>query len=899
MIRRHVVRAVFRRNFVSYFSSPTGYVFITVFMALCGATAFWPDAFFSNNLANLNTLNRFFPYLLEFFIPAVAMALWAEERKQGTDELLLTLPAKDVELVLGKYLAALGIYTVALLFSLTFVLVLAFLGRPDPGVMLGTFAGYWCLGGALLAVASVASLLTPSMTVAFILGALFCVVPVFMGDAGAVMGGALERWVSSLGVRDAFEDFTRGVLSLHGVVYFAGVTVVMLYLNLILLARRHVQERRLWAHYAARLACLLVAAISLGVLAERLGWRADLTSENLHSLTRETREIVKKLDPSRPVFIQAFVSPEVPTSYVQTRENLLSLLREYDAIGGDRINVRTVETKRYSPEAREAEEKFGIKAERVREVREGRRGQEQIYLGVAVTCGPDEVVLPFLHRGLSVEYELTRSIGVVSGAKRKRVGIATTDVKMFGGFEFETMQSQPAWSIIEELKKQYEVSQVSLESEIKETYDALLVAMPSSLPQPQMDNLLAYVRKGNGVLLVDDPLPLINPGLSPREQRRGPGGRGMFGQPPPQEPKGDLRKLLDTIGIDWPVDSVVWQQYNPHPEMQDLPPEFIFVGQGSGNKRAFNPDDAVSSGLQEMVLLCPGYVRPRADPNLSFTALLSTSPPAGLITAGEVLQRNPFFGGMGGWNPDRVHRGYPGDLHLAARVKGTVPGEPPKGDGKDGKPPAAAPPSQINAVFVADLDFISEQFFHFRREGVEGLNFDNVTFILNCVDALAGDESYVTIRKRRPQHRTLESVEERTKRHADRQLEETRAAEDAAKEELRKAQEDFEKKVKEIEERKDLDDRTRRIMVENVREVENRRLEVKKQNIEDDKDSRVERSRIEKEVAISAIEHRIRLLSVLLPPLLPLAIGLWVFAVRVGRETQGVIQEGKAEGGKP
>jgi ABC-2 type transport system permease protein len=183
---------------------------------------------------------------------------------------------------------------------------------------------------------------------------------------------------------------------------------------------------------------------------------------------------------------------------------------------------------------------------------------------------------------------------------------------------------------------------------------------------------------------------------------------------------------------------------------------------------------------------------------------------------------------------------------------------------------------------------MGEQFFELRRRGIENLNFDNVTFLLNAVDQLAGDPSFIALRKRRPKHRTLEAVEARTRTYEAQRLKDTQEAEALAEQRLNEAQARLDRAVREIEQRPDLDEQTRQIMISNVRSVENRRLTVARTNIEDEKQRQIEASRADMENSIRGIQNTIKLMAVALPPIPAFVLFVFVSIRRLRRERIGV-----------
>ena len=304
-----------------------------------------------------------------------------------------------------------------------------------------------------------------------------------------------------------------------------------------------------------------------------------------------------------------------------------------------------------------------------------------------------------------------------------------------------SMGQNPEWSIVTELKKQYDVSSVSPDSPIAADLDVLLVAQPSSLTQKQIDNLTEYVKKGGPTLLFLDPLPVDNPAISPEVPKQPPGG--PFGGGPPPEPKGNLRPLLDLVGLDWPSTEIVWNPYNPHPQLAMLDPEIVFIGKGSGQEGSFNSDQIATSGLQEVVMLFPGLLRPRpAGRARSSSRSYAPTTRAGLLPGAMPCSRASWA------CRESTHAAAisPPDISytLAARITGAAPLEKTVDKDADAAKKDEAKkddkPATIKVIAIADLDMICEQFFELRRQKIENLDFDNVTFVLNCVDVLAGDD---------------------------------------------------------------------------------------------------------------------------------------------------------------
>ncbi len=910
----YVLDAVFKRNFVSYFSNPTGYVFICVFVLLGSLAAFWPPEFFNSNLANLDQLNRYLPYILLVFIPAITMSVWADERRQGTDELILTIPASDIEVVVGKYLSAVGIYTVSLIFSyLCNLVILQIWGNPDPGLFLTNYLGYWFVGLAMLAIGMVASFLTSNLTVSFILGLILNAPLVVADQASSVMGPKFAAVVRSWSLAENFIDFGRGIVSLSAVGYFLGIVTVCLYISMVLIGRRHWTGRRdgarMGTHFVVRTVGIAIAALGVVLTFRAYDVRADLSAEQISSLSRDTKQLLSGLNTEQAIEVTAYVSPAVPEDYAQTRLTLLNMLRQFQRLSGGKLRVDVIETETKTEAASLASQQFGIEPVTVLSRERGAFRDEDIFLGCAFTCGLEKVVVPFFDRGTPVEYELIRSICTVAEQKRKRLGVVATDADLFGGFDMASGQQRPRQPVLEELEKQYEVVQVDPAAPITETYDVLMVVQPSSLGPEQMNNFVAAVRAGQPVAIFEDPLPVLMnsvPGTS--QPRRGGGGAmAMFQQQ--SQPKGDLSQLWDVLGLELSAGSgrplmgqmgsspyVVWQDYNPHPKLE-LPSEFVFIdaelGEADGGvSRSFNPANPITSGLQEVLFPFPGALAKDEKANLEWTPLVTTGTRSGTIEVEQVL------GNRGDMRQLRIFE-KPGSqaMVLAAAVDRDLPGAQSADEGSEGSSEEA---TTVRAIVVADIDLMGPQIFGLRNrpDEVFGLNFDNVTFVLNVLDTLSGDDRFLEIRKRKPKHRTLERIEDTVadaREMADNQrqkyIAEFDKAEQSANAEMQKEVGEFEKKIEDMESSGNTDRQAAMQAVQQLasrQRLAQRRLDTKLEQLRRKRDAEIEQVERSLEATIRREQDWQKWLAVMLPPIPPLVVAFFVFFRRRSQEREGV-----------
>lgn len=649
-------------------------------------------------------------------------------------------------------------------------------------------------------------------------------------------------------------------------------------------------------HSLARLLALVVIVGSVTYMAQRSNGRIDLTSAHLSQVTPETEKLIRSIGTEvtgedgetslvPPVVVTAYISKDVPRPYVPLRSTMLNILREMQASGGPGLTVRIYEPTAFSVEAQEAIEKYGIIPRPLVSADGGKVDTMQVFLGMAFTSGPREEVVPFLDRGLSVEYEIVRALEVVTQPKKRVVGIIRDDTKIMGDFDLQSRRRIPRWRVVDELEKQYEVRSLNPGTPIPPDVDALFIPQVSSLSQPGLDVVQAYLLAGRPALIVADPMPFFNPKLAPGQPMMAPPSQGgMMGGGAPAEDKGNYRGLLASIGVDWPDDHVAFDLENPEPQLAEAPRSIVVLGQRNSRSQ-FAGGDVTVDGLAQIVLLFAGELRPLSGAETTIAPVLKTGTKGGWDPFASFVDDSNFLFGL-------QFRGVPQDYHKLAAQDGLENmqlGVRVSGGGSSGGNP------DINAIVLADLDMFADSFFSFHERGgdLDGdgqvdMRFDNVTFLLNAIDSLLDDSRFIELRKRQPEFRRLVEVDDMTKAANEERQAQLKSASAAAEGKIKEAQASLDQAVAAIGAETGIDERTKEIKIRAAEAAENRRLQAQTESIEREKAQEIDKIKAEHAREVDKVRDQIRVAAILVPPLPAILFGLMVFIRKRRRESSTI-----------
>jgi ABC-2 type transport system permease protein len=232
---------IFRREFTAYFATPLAFVFIVIFLFAMGTFTFYVGRFYDNGIADLGVFFAYHAWLYLFLIPAIAMRLWAEERRSGTMELLLTLPVPLWATVLGKYLAAWLFAGLALALTFPIWITVNYLGHPDNGVILASYIGSFLMAGGYLAIGACMSALTNNQVIAFIVSVVICFLftisgaPLVVDFVSAFAPLVLVNAVASFSFLTHFAAISAGVIDLRDIFFFVSLIALFLAANIVVI----------------------------------------------------------------------------------------------------------------------------------------------------------------------------------------------------------------------------------------------------------------------------------------------------------------------------------------------------------------------------------------------------------------------------------------------------------------------------------------------------------------------------------------------------------------------------------------------------------------------------------------------------------------------------------------
>ena len=426
---------IVRKEFAEFFASPAALLFLGAFLVVTLFLFFWMETFFARNIADARPLFKWLPALLIFLAATLTMRSWSEDRRAGTIEILLVSPVSRVHLVLGKFLAGLGLVALALALTLPLPLTVSLLGPLDWGPVVGGYLAALCLAAAYLSIGVYMSARTDNPVVAWILTTLVCGVFYLIGTPTitGLFGHRVGELLMLLGSGSRFDSVTRGVLDLRDLYFYLSIVGVFLTLNLFSL------ERICWAgnpatRHHARWWCAVILVIANFIAAnfwlQTIGWaRLDITRDQVYSLSEATDRYLSQLQ--EPLLIRGYFSAKTHPLLSPLVPRLRDLLAEYAAVGRGRVRVELVDPHADQTIEEEAARKYGIRPIPFQMASRHESGVVNSYFHIVVSYGDQNETLDFQDL-IEVKSSSSGDLDIV--LKDPEYAITSTVKKVLGSF---------------------------------------------------------------------------------------------------------------------------------------------------------------------------------------------------------------------------------------------------------------------------------------------------------------------------------------------------------------------------------------------------------------------------------------------------------------------------------
>ena len=748
------IKAIFKREFKAYFDSPVAYVFLVAFLVLIGFMTFGVAFFYERRQADLTPFFFWHPWVYLLLVPAATMGLWADERRNGTAELLLTLPVTATEALVGKFLAAWSFLAIALALTFPLPLTAGYLGSPDWGVVFCGYLGSLLLAGAAAAIGLFASTLSRSSVIGFVvsLALVFALLligfdPITTAVANWGVPSAIVNGLASCSLLAHFEALRRGVVDLADVGYYLGMIVFML-----AAAKTVTDGRRGASKGALGLVALAAVVVAADVILASLPLRADFTAERFYTLSRGSKAVLAKLDAD--VTLKYYVSSsaaDMPAQLKTYAARVQNLLKEYERASGGRLVLEAYDPKPDS-DAEEWAQRYGVEPQTVNPL------GSPVYFGVVAVCGDNEQTLPVLspRTEATLEYDVTRLVTRVAWPERPVVGVLTSLADVLGGQANPMMMQMgqrpsAGWAAFGELAKDYDVRSVAADAtEIDADVKALVVVHPKDLSDKTLYAIDQFVLRGGKLVACVDPFSVKD--MVASRQKQNPMMMQMGGQDGPST----LGRLFDAWGVKFDTSKVVGdleaatKLSNGQGGVEDNP-AFLSLGPANMDK-----GDLLVSGLTQVMFPFAGaFSFEKKDGDLVFTPVVTTSKDYSCVVDRMTMQFGTDAKEMVPDGRQRV---------LAARLSGTFKTAFPKGpDGTNDVSKALAEGQGVVMLF-GDSDFLADDFCVRMMKtpfgSIPQLLNDNLTLFSNVIEQFAGREELIGVRSRGTTDRPFTVVNE-------------------------------------------------------------------------------------------------------------------------------------------